>query len=145
MGKLLKSILIGTAIGAMVPFFFAFLDLFSHVIAYGPFHEETLRALRFTVGIVALIFIIVTLSSLFIGLPATWMLQRLGAESMMAYSIIGGAAGFLVAFLAFQAEWVIVGIVSSVFGLLSGIATAGAWWRWNRARANRNAVDESSA
>lgn len=142
MRKLLKAILFGTAIGALLPAFFAFMSLLSHVVAYGPLHEETLGLLLFLIRLVAFVFIIVALSSLFIGLPTTWMLQRLGAESNMAYSIIGGAVGFLLPLLILPMLMPFA-FMAGCIGCLSGLATAHTWWRWSRAKAN--SVDSGSS
>lgn len=134
MRKLVKSILFGAA----APFLLLFLNALSSMLAYGPLHEETLQALHAVFLLVAFVFVLVTLSSLFIGLPTTWVLQRLGAESKTAYLVIGGSAGFLVALLVFQVEWAFVGVIVGFFGFLSGIATAGSWWRWHRAEAQND-------
>ena len=128
--------MVGTVTGAAIPFFLLFLSLFGSLVAFGPLHEETLAKLWFALFSVAFVFVIVALSSLLIGLPVTWSLRRLDAESLKAYSIAGGVAGALIPFipLAFSGgPW--SGVLLAL-GCLSGTATARTWWHARRAGAS---------
>lgn len=136
--------MVGTVTGAAIPFFLLFLSLFGSLVAFGPLHEETLAKLWFSLFSVAFVFVMVTLSSLIIGLPTTWMLLRLGAESKGAYAVAGGIAGFLVPLLAFPVGLSIGGLILGFFGFLSGTAAAHAWWALNRAEGNSVDGDQSA-
>lgn len=142
----LKSVAVGTALGGGLPAaLFCIIGIFVG-LTEGVTRHGIWSVLYLSGVAIAVAFGVVLSACLFIGLPVTWSLRRLDAESLKAYSIAGGVAGALIPFvpLAFSGgPW--SGVLLAL-GCLSGIATARIWWFTGRARASHApAIDEQAS
>lgn len=106
--------------------------VFTLMVTFGESGAEFLGAL-IVAGLPALLVasVLTALGLLVFGVPATWLLVRLGRESGLAYVLAGAAGGALVGLV-----WMLVAANGAAIALLAGAAPGALcgwlWWRFAR-------------
>jgi hypothetical protein len=140
-----KAVMVGSLVGAVLPLCISVpvaVDDFAHPLTghVNSLNDVYLAALPLIVSLS-----IVLASSLVVGLPVSWLLRRLHAESLEAYGSIGAVFGVLIPIgllLLFRAEG---GYWLAVLGAFSGVATALTWWSERQSATSRRSPHKADA
>lgn len=130
MGAFARSVAVGTAVAAVLPFLGFVLPM---VMVVRPW-AAALELASMAATAVAVPLAIVCAASVVFGIPTAFVLRRFEMESGRAYVVAGAALGCLIPLLPLAWFGAPSGHWTAGLGAASGAMTARTWWREHRRR-----------
>lgn len=107
--------------------------------------SEVASAVRLALLPLTIACAIVLASSVVIGIPLTFYLQRRHEESGRAYIMPGAVAGFLISIIILYILGMSDGYWFAIPGVLSGAVTGASWWQHRRRVIGEQSKEEDAA
>lgn len=130
-GAFLRAVLAGTITASALPFLFAVVILITSIVTGEQ--TQALVTLYVFLIIVGAVAGVIGGISLFIGVPASWVLKRIGRHHRRGHVLMGVVVGFV----TFPVVFAVTGeqdaepflLLLYVYSALAGGVTADSWWR----------------